>query len=469
MRTARRLVVTAAAMAVILMAIVACGGGGDGETTEAAATTSDQGAATTEAGTETASTSESSGENIELTMWFWGELDAPGANDWLQAAADSYHEEHPNVTIKIVEQATETFIESFQTAASAKEGPDIAAQWATGPVLTQVWAGAIAPLSDLVPADEIAHWLNTSENTFDGKVWAMPVYLLGLPWAYNKDLFAQAGIDSPPATWDEFIASCQQLRDAGITPLAFGNDAYWTTQLMLQSLDSLQDVVDANVGKQSFTDPKFASFEDAWKQAVDAQCFNEDIASVDLSTGQEQFAAGKAAMTIGTDGQVRTWAKDVGADKVGVFKWPVYGDGALKDVYDATQSTSYFVTSWTEYPQDAADFLVYLHSPEQIDAWFEATGVPPADDRFDTAKITDPLDKELFELATTGPQVWLQNFFPPQIDLNGNKPAQELIFSGQGDGAQAAEVRQRAAEAWKQANPEEVQNWESWQPPDLGS
>ena len=222
---------------------------------------------------------------------------------------------------------------------------------------------------------------------------------------------------------------------------------------MLQSLDSLQDVIDANVGKQSFTDPKFASFEDAWKEAVDAQCFNEDIASVDLSTGQEQFAAGKAAMTIGTDGQVRTWAKDVGADKVGVFKWPVYGDGALKDVYDATQSTSYFwPTSWTEYPQEAADFLVYLHSPEQIDAWFEATGVPPADDRFDTAKITDPLDRS-FELATTGPQVWLQNFFPPQIDLNGNKPAQELIFSGQGDGAQAAQVRQRAAEAWNRRTP----------------
>lgn len=466
MKKVRRSVLIAATLAGILVVIAACGGGGGSENGEAtpAPTSEDE-----QAATETATEGEPSGENIELTMWFWGELDAPGANDWLQAAADSYHEAHPNITIKIVEQATDTFIESFQTAASAQEGPDIAAQWATGPVLTQVWAGAIAPLSDLVPAEEVGHWLNTSENTFDGKVWAMPIYLLGLPWAYNKDLFEQAGIDSPPATWDEFISSCEQLRGAGITPLAFGNDAYWTTQLMVQSLDSLQDVVDANVGSQSFIDPKFAEFEDAWKQAVDAQCFNDDVASVDLSTGQEQFASGEAAMTIGTDGQVRTWARDIGVEKVGVFKWPVYGDGALKDVYDATQSTSYFVTSWTEYPQEAADFLVYLHTPEQIDAWFEATGVPPADDRFDTSKITDPLDQELYELATTGPQVWLQNFFPPQIDLNGNKPAQELLFSGQGDGAQAAQLRERAAEAWRQANAEELQNWESWQPPDLGS
>ena len=72
-----------------------------------------------------------------------------------------------------------------------------------------------------------------------------------------------------------------------------------------------------------------------------------------------------------------------------------------------------------------------------LDAWFAATGMPPADDRFDTSKITDPLDQQLYEFNTTGPQIWLQNFFPPQIDLNGNAPAQELVLGGQGDGAAA--------------------------------
>lgn len=464
MRKPYGLMLIVVALAAMVTAIAACGGGNGGDEGEAAPA-GETGAATE--GVAAGSTSESSGENIELTMWFWGELDAPGANDWIQGAADAYHEQHPNVTIKIVEQATDTFIESFQAAASAKQGPDIGAQWATGPVLTQVWAGAIAPLSDLVPADEVAHWLYTAENTYNGKVWAMPVYFIGIPWVYNKQLFSEAGIASPPSTWDEFISACNTLRANGVTPFAFGNDVYWTTQLMVQSLDSLQDVIDANVGKQSFTDPKFAAFQDAWKQAVDAKCFNEDVSSVDLSTGQEQFATGKAAMTMGTDGSVRQWAKDLGAENIGVFKWPVYGDGALKDVYDTTQSTSYFVTSWTEYPQESADFLVFLHSPEQIQAWFDATGLPSADDRFDTSKITDPLDQELYTLATTGPQVWLQNFFPPQIDLNGNKPAQELVFSGQGDASQAVQLRQRASETWQQSKPDEVENWENWQPAEL--
>ena len=192
---------------------------------------------------------------------------------------------------------------------------------------------------------------------------------------------------------------------------------------------------------------------------VDAKCFNDDVGSVGIAQARDQFAAGEAAMTVGTDGGVRQWAKDLGADKLMVSKWPVYGSGALKDVYDATQSTSYFVTSWSEHQQEAADFLAFLHTPEMLDAWFAATGVPPADDRFDTSKITDPLDQQLYEFNTTGPQIWLQNFFPPQIDLNGNAPAQELVLGGQGDGAAAAQIRERAAEQWRAQQPAELESW----------
>jgi hypothetical protein len=233
---------------------------------------------------------------------------------------------------------------------------------------------------------------------------------------------------------------------------------------MLQSVGSVDEVLAAVRGDAKFTDPKYTEFEDAWKQMVDAKCFNDDVSSVGMAKGQEQFAAGKAAMTIGSDGNVRQWAKDLGADKIGVSKWPVFGKGAMKDTYDATQSTSYFVTEWSAHPQEAADFLVYLHSPEQLKAWWDATGTPPADDRFDKALITDPLDKQLYALNTTGPQVWLQNFFPPQVDLNGNKPAQETVLGGRGDGAAAGQIRERAAEQWRAQKPDELQNWKNFKP-----
>ena len=77
------------------------------------------------------------------------------------------------------------------------------------------------------------------------------------------------------------------LREKDIMPFAYGNDYYWTTQLMVQSLDSLQDVVDASTGKASYTDPKFAAFGDGWKPMVDAKCFNDDVASVGISQASD--------------------------------------------------------------------------------------------------------------------------------------------------------------------------------------
>ena len=126
--------------------------------------------------------------------------------------------------------------------------------------------------------------------------------------------------------------------------------------------------------------------------------------------------------------------------------WPVYGNGTLKNVYDATQSTSYFVTSWTKHKKEGADFLRFLHTPAQINAWYAATGVPPADDRF--ARRRSPRARQAaVRLNTTGPQVWLQNFFPPQVDLNGNVPAQQLIFGGR-----ATVPRRRAAPAGRRSS-----------------
>jgi ABC-type glycerol-3-phosphate transport system substrate-binding protein len=400
----------------------------------------------------------------KLTFWFWGEFDAPGANKWLAQAVKSYQAAHPDISIKVVPQATDTFIATFTAAATAKSGPDIAAQWATGPVLAQVWNGAVTPISDLAPKSQMKHWLNTSENTYGGKLWAMPVYLIGIPWAYNKTLFAKAGVKAPLKTWTDFIGACKKLRAKGIVPFGFGDGAYWTTQLMLQDLNSLQDVVDADVGRHKFTDTKYSRFEDGWKQAVDAKCFNDDVASLKVDKGQALFAAGKAAMSMGTDGQVRGWAKQLGAGKLGVMKWPVYGKGKLKNVYNATQSTSYFVTSWTKHKKEAADFLVSLHSPANLANWYRLTGVPPADDRFATAKIKAPLDKQLYKFNTTGPQIWLQNFFPPQVDLDGNVPAQQLILGGRGDGAAAASARERAAARWRATKKDELKNWQKFRP-----
>jgi ABC-type glycerol-3-phosphate transport system substrate-binding protein len=412
-----------------------------------------------------------SNDKVDLTFWYWAESDAPGADAWMTESVEAYKAIKPNVTVNIVPQSTDTLISAFQSAVTAKSGPDIASQWATGPVLGFVWQDAVAPISDYVSADEMKNWLNTNENTYDGKVWGAPMYLIGIEIMYNKDMFTQAGVTAPAGgrwTWDEFMAACEKLKAAGFTPFVVGDKdgyggAWWFAHLGMQGLDSTDDLRQAIIGKADFTDPHYTGWYSNLDDMVKKGYFNEDVMSLDLSQGAQAFSQGKGAMAWGTDGMIKQALNDLGADKVGVMRTPKLGTGAMADTGNATQSITFFITKWSQHPQEAADFLAFLHTPDRLDSWYKHTGVIAADARFDRSVVTDPVLKQMVEWETTGPQVWLENFLPGQIDSDGDLPAGQMIFSQSGTPADAAELWQRSAETWRNQHPDELTNWQNWQ------
>ena len=412
--------------------------------------------------------SQAAAEPVNLTFWYWGESDAPGADKWMADTVAAYKAVQPNVTVDVVSQPTDTLISAFQTAAASKSGPDIASQWATGPVLSFVWSDSVAPISDLVPADEMKHWLNTNENVYDGKTWAMPMYLLGIGLAYNKELFEKAGVTPPTGdrwTWDEFVAASAKLKAAGITPFVMGDKngylgAWWWANVGGQQLNSVQELAKAVVGEVPFTDPKYTGWYSILDEYVKAGYVNDDVMSLDVDQGVRLFQQGKGAMTFTTDGMLATAIKDLGGDKVGVMRPPKWGTGQLAEAGNATQSISHFVTSWSKHPKEAAAFLQFMHTPERLTAWYAATGVIAADDRFDTSLVTVPQLQAMSTFETTGPQVWLENWIPPQIDGEADIPAGQMIFSGSGTPADAAALWERVAATWRSAHPDELANWQ---------
>jgi multiple sugar transport system substrate-binding protein len=403
----------------------------------------------------------------DLEFWFWAEQDAPGANEWLDESVAAFVDQNGG-NVNVVEQQTDSLVGNFQSAAAAKSGPDLGSQWATGPILAQAWSDAISPISDFTEQSEIDHWLFKEENLYDGKIWSMPVYIIGQPFVYNKKLFAQAGLDpeQPPATWDDLLSACAKLKSSGITPLGLGNkDTFggrWMFAFMaVQNLDSLNDLRQAVIGETSFTDERHTEWLSRLKELVDGGYFNDDVMSLDFGQGFDVFGSGKAAMSWGTEGAVRQWAADLGEDAVAPAPMPQFGSGELKDAYTATQSTSFFVTSWSGNQEFAAEFLKSLHTQERIDRWWELTNVLPADDRFDRSKVTGALSQQLVELATSGPQIWLENWIPPQVDEQGNGPAGQIIFTG-GSVEEAAETFDRAAETWRAQQADELEKWQNW-------
>lgn len=407
---------------------------------------------------------------VTLTYWSWGESDIPGYNKWLSAEVADYEKAHPNITINVVPQNTDTLTGAFQSAAQTNSGPDIATLWATIPVLTQAWGGYIAPISDYVSKSELSHWLNTSENTYDGKVWAMPVYLIGVPLVYNKDLFKKAGLDpnTPPTTWTQLMADAAKLKAAGITPFGDGNkDGYYGAWMFSvlgkQNLNSVKDLQSAIAGSTSVTSPQITGWYSTFADMVNKGYVNNDVSSLDLNNGWKLFPEGKAAMSWTTDGNAVTWLKQMGGDAhVGVMKTPVFGSEQLATAYDATQSSSVFITSWSKHKQQAADFLVFLHSKQSMDNFYTTTGGFPADNRFDSALITDPVIKQLWQWDTTGPQVWLENYLPPMVDQNADIAGGQMITAKSGTPTQVTSLWNTVVGQWRTQHPDELKSYQNW-------
>jgi len=407
--------------------------------------------------------------NANLTYWYWAESDAPGANGWLKKEVAAYEKAHPKVKITVVIQSTDTLTSAFTTAAQTRSGPDIATQWATLPTLTPAWSGASVPISDYVPASETKNWIGTPENMSGGKLWAMPQYLLGIPFVWNKTLFKKAGLDpnKGPKTWADFLAAAKKLKAAGITPFGMGNkDGYggaWFFSLIgKQNLNSINELKDAMIGKADFGSPKFSGFYTALADLKKKGYLNSDVASISFEQGFQLFGQKKVGMSWGTDGNVAAWEKQLGAKAMGVSAIPRWGKGKLATSYDTTQSSDAFITKWSKHPRAAAQFLMFLHSPAALKAWYAATGVFPADKRFPASLVTDPIAKKMLALDQSPVSVWPENFVPPQVDQNADLAAGELITSGSGSPADAVKLWRNELSKWKSQHPDEFRNYQKW-------
>jgi len=62
--------------------------------------------------------------------------------------------------------------------------------------------------------------------TLDGKIYCVPVNIHSFQWMWTSlEAYEKAGVEAP-TDWNSFVASAPELREAGITPLAVGNQAW---------------------------------------------------------------------------------------------------------------------------------------------------------------------------------------------------------------------------------------------------
>lgn len=407
-----------------------------------------------------------------LTLWWWGEEDVPGSKAWLEETINAYMEENPDISIDMVQQTSDQLIPAWETSIQSGKGADIQFFWTGTYTLMYVWDEdnrSLADLTELIPEDEIEHWMGTEGISWDGKPWAVPWYQVSIIMLYNKELFANAGLDAenPPSTWEEFKTACEQLKISGVIPFEIGGmkdgfDSPWLyATIGTASHDNVKEFVDAAVKEGSFTQEEHILWLDRMKELNDKGYINPLTMSNDFPSGRESFLRGESAMGLVTNGQGMQWIEQMGGDdKVGVMKIPMYADGDMAGKQNV-QSQAFGIPQFSEHKEEAADFLVFTHQPEQLKRFYELTRNFPADDRFDPGSLELEGEKFLWDYMLSDSTIYPSLYIPSMVNSQGNYAAAQMVLSGK-TAKEAGEHIEQTASEWRNMTPDEYENFKKW-------
>lgn len=403
-----------------------------------------------------------------LDFWWWGEQEAPGLEGWLNESVKLYMEESGN-EIRPTLQDTSVVISEFQTASAAQAAPDLQFLWNGIYHMESVWFDYLEPLNNLLSDEFLDNTNATPLSVYQGQQYRTGWYSVPLLWAYNKDIFDQAGLDAdnPPATWDEFMAANEAILAAGFTPLTAGlKDGPWGEWYMGhatgQALDTPADAINLFIGDLDWREPRYYEAWDRLAELWNAGFLNDDMNSIDLYPGIDLFSAGQGAMTQIVGPLVPNAQGLLGPANVGVMPFPVFGEGAMagKPIFD---NQGIGISKQSSNKEVAADFLEFLHTPERVNAIWEGVAQFPTDKDWDGSVVADDTLRTIWEQWINGDNVpYISNLMPTLFWTDAMFVNSQKIISGEFTGEQAGDNAAAVTARWRDQNPDLVDNYSIW-------
>lgn len=278
------------------------------------------------------------GGTIDFLTWQAGASVDAG----IKEVAKLYEQTHEGTKVNVTILPWEQYEQKLQLAITGGKTPDIFQ--ASSTALRLVESGKVLRLDDYVSKDEILSDSNQVRTTafnlamFDGAhIDAFPIgSLCGMQLYFNQDLFDEAGVTYPTATWtyDDFLDAAKKL-----TVTKNGKTVQWGTTLgYLRGWDGGWQAIAASNGMTNFLDssgatPRLAvdqpQVENAWqfmqdliyKHKVAPTMATEEI----FKQSGNSFQSGKTAMII--DGCWQMGPYDNAVKNMGMTTIPVGTSG----------------------------------------------------------------------------------------------------------------------------------------------
>lgn len=339
-----------------------------------------------------------------------------------ESVVKMWNEAHPEMPVEHSIIAHEDFKQAIRAYLTADPAPDVLTWFAGNRARFFIDKGLIL--------DQTKMWEDAKLNevyapgfqalaTYNDKKYFLPTSYYWWAIYYRKSLFAEAGIEKEPETWQDLLDACDKLNAKGITPITIGARFKWPAAAWFDYLDMRvngpQFHIDLTDLKVPYTDPKVRKVFDYWKELIDHKCFIEDPAAYDWQEAIDPMVQGKAAMYLMGAFITDSYPDEAEAD-LDFFRFPII-DANLPVGEDAP-TDGYFASATARNPEGALAFMAFLGSKEVQQKAFEELGRLPTRTDVDISKATPATQKgiKLIQSADYIAQFYDRDTTPPMAE-----------------------------------------------------
>lgn len=338
-----------------------------------------------------------SGEVQEITWMFWDDLNATedlislGYKDVI----DRFNAEYEGVYhVTPITTNLEEYDAKLNALIAAGDCPDVYICNPGPNMKVYVESGAAADLTDILNAE--SEWYGTFTEgiferlTYDGKIYAVPTNFAAALTFYNTEIFAEVGVEVP-TTYDELLAACQKIQDAGYTPISCSAGTAWCLSMIAGYLcdraGGPDNLANANAGTGNMW--LDSSFVDAGNKLVELSKYFQPTAAGDSNdVATAAFYNGEAAMLVQGSwviGQING-ANPEFEEKCGVFAFPGIDGGA--DPNRMIVKTDNLLMSSTTKNQEACIALMKMFTDDTAQKYTAEVGgkIPVTGVEYDLSK-----------------------------------------------------------------------------------
>ncbi len=319
-----------------------------------------------------------------------------------------WNEAHPLMPVEHSIIAHEDFKQAIRAYLTADPAPDVLTWFAGERARFFIDRGLIADISDVFEEygfNETYAPGFVALASVDGKQYFLPTSYYWWAVYYRPSLFEQAGITEVPETWDEFLAACDTLNAAGITPITIGTRYPWTAAAWFDYLNMRingpQFHIDLMLLKESYTDERVKTVFEYWQQLFDHNCFIQDAAAYAWQEALTPMAEGSAAMYLMGQFIVDSYPDEL-EDDLDFFRFPIIDPDV--PIGEDAPTDGYFIAANARNLEGGKEFLAFIGSQEMQQKAFDELGRLPTRIDVDVSGAA-PLTQKGIELIQTADYV----------------------------------------------------------------